>query len=52
LQDADESHAAVLASLLHLPEAFAPQEHNRIKQHNSSVQKALSSQEVKVSSSL
>jgi hypothetical protein len=48
LQDADESHAAVLSSLLHLPEAFAPQEHNRIKQHNSSVQKALASQDVKV----
>jgi hypothetical protein len=49
LQDADESHAAVLSSLLHLPEAFAPQEHNRIKQHNSSVQRALASQDVKVS---
>ncbi|KAF6256569.1 origin recognition complex subunit 4 C-terminus-domain-containing protein [Scenedesmus sp. NREL 46B-D3] len=46
-QDADESHAAVLASLLHLPEAFAAQEQNRVKQHNSSVQKALGSQEVK-----
>jgi hypothetical protein len=50
LQDADESHAAVLESLLQLPESFAPQEQARIKQHNGSVHKALASQEVKVSS--
>jgi hypothetical protein len=50
LEDVDELHAAVLSSLLHLPECFAPHEATRIKQHNSSVQKALASQDVKVSS--
>uniref|UniRef100_A0A383VEZ4 Origin recognition complex subunit 4 n=1 Tax=Tetradesmus obliquus TaxID=3088 RepID=A0A383VEZ4_TETOB len=46
-QDAEESHAAVLSSLLHLPDSFAPHEQARVKQHNSSVQKALASQDVK-----